>query len=91
MTQTVTPGYLSIPAAAQWASVSKRTIKRWIGVGLPVYQGTERGKVLIRPADIDAFLTRTQKEQPALSATAAEILVGLGLIESACGQEKDAA
>jgi hypothetical protein len=88
---TFTPGYLSSPTAAQWASVSQRTVKRWISGGLPVYQGTERGKVLIRPADIDAFLTRTKKEMPAMSETATEILIGLGLIEGASEHEKDAA
>ena len=47
--------YLPIDGAAQYASVSTKTIQRWIKGGLPVYQGTARGKVLIRPK-------RTQKE-----------------------------
>ena len=41
------PGYVSIEGAARYASVSTKTVKRWIQGGLPVYQGRARGKVLI--------------------------------------------
>jgi excisionase family DNA binding protein len=54
------PGYLSIRGAARYSSVSTKTVKRWIKGGLAVHQGTARGKVLIRPSDIDAYLTRKQ-------------------------------
>lgn len=59
-------GYLSIAGAAQYASVSTRTIKRWINAGLPVYQGTTRGKVLIRPNDIDLYLQRKAAQKPTI-------------------------
>jgi excisionase family DNA binding protein len=62
------PGYLSIEGAARYASVSPKTIKRWIQEGLSVYQGTTRGKVLIRPGDIDAYLMR--KEAPRVDLNA---------------------
>lgn len=62
---SIQPGYLSIAGAAQYASVSKKTIKRWINGGLVVHQGTARGKVLIRPSDIDAYLMR--KQAPSLN------------------------
>jgi len=77
MGPTSQPGYLSIEGAAQYASVSKRTIKRWVKAGLPVYQGTARGKVLIRPTDIDAYLTRRQVPQLDLDAVVEEVMLGL--------------
>lgn len=52
------PGYLTIQAAAYYASVSERTIKRWIARGLPSFQGSLRGKVLIRPGDIDLYMQK---------------------------------
>lgn len=70
-------GYLSLRGAARYASVSSRTIKRWIRAGLPVYQGTLRGKVLIRPSDIDAYLTRRQSRPSDLDAMVADVLVDL--------------
>ena len=69
--------YLSIEGAAQYASVSKKTIQRWIKGGLPVYQGTTRGKVLIRPTDIDAYLTRRQVRPVDLDAMVNEVLWGI--------------
>ena len=67
-TTTHQPGYFPIMDAAKYASVSPKTIQRWIAAGLPVYQGTARGKVLIRPADIDSYLTRRQARQIDLDA-----------------------
>jgi excisionase family DNA binding protein len=78
MTSTYQPGYLSIEDAARYASVSTKTIKRWIKAGLPVYQATSRGKLLMRSADIDAYLTRKQAPQPNLGAVVEEVLLGLG-------------
>jgi hypothetical protein len=57
------PGYMPLKAAAQWAGVSVRTIKRWINRGLPRYQAGPRERVLIRPMDIDTFLERKQVPQ----------------------------
>ena len=73
-------GYLSIGEAARYASVSTRTIKRWITRGLPVYQGTHRGKVLIRPGDIDLYLQRKTVPKPDLDldALVQDVLAGLG-------------
>jgi hypothetical protein len=51
-------GYLSIEHAGQWADVSVTTIKRWIKRGLPTHQAGPREKLLIRPADIQAFLAQ---------------------------------
>jgi hypothetical protein len=53
-------GFLSLEHAAQYADVSVKTIKRWIERGLPKYQAGPRGKVLIRPNDIEAFLLRKE-------------------------------
>ena len=55
---TIQPGYLSLHEAASWSGVSVRTLTRWIKKGLPTYHAGPREKVLIRPADIDAFLSR---------------------------------
>ncbi len=71
------PGYLAIEGAAQYASVSTKTIQRWTKGGLPVYQGSTRGKVLIRPTDIDAYLTRRQTRPVDLDAMVNEVLWGV--------------
>lgn len=71
------PGYVPIDGAAQYASVSTKTIQRWIKGGLPVYQGTARGKVLIRPSDIDVYLTRRQARQIDLNAMVNDVLWGI--------------
>jgi hypothetical protein len=70
---TLAPGYLALADAAAWAGVSVRTMKRWIAGGLPVYQAIARGKKLVRPADIDAFLTRQQAPKPDLSRLVNEV------------------
>jgi excisionase family DNA binding protein len=49
--------------AAKWAGVSPKTLKRWISKGLPRYRVGGRGKVLVRPADIDQFLTKEAVSQ----------------------------
>ncbi len=67
-------GYLSIGGAAEYASVSTRTVKRWITRGLPVYQGTPRGKVLIRPSDIDLYLEKKTARELILDAMAEQVL-----------------
>ena len=66
-------GFLSLSEAAAWAGVSKRTVRRWIGRGMPYFQGSERGKVLIRPGDIETFLNRKQATQVDLSAMVNEV------------------
>lgn len=55
-------GYLTLKRAAEWACVSEKTMRRWIGRGLPVYQAGPRERVLLKPEEIDQFLTckRTQ-------------------------------
>jgi excisionase family DNA binding protein len=68
------PGYMSLQTAAQWAGVSVRTLKRWINRGLPRYQAGPREKVLIRPADIEAFLTRRQVSGLNLNALVEDVL-----------------
>jgi excisionase family DNA binding protein len=70
-------GYLSIKDAAAWTSISERTLTRWIARGLPVYQAGPRGKVLIRPPDIDAFLQRRQRPKPDLDRLVDEVMQDL--------------
>jgi len=69
----IQPGYLSIKHAAAWADVSPRNIKRWIKAGLPTYQAGPQTKVLIKPGDIDAFLTREQVPNVDLDAMVEEL------------------
>lgn len=73
------PGFLSVRAAAQWASVSQKTMQRWIGHGLPVYQEGQRTKVLIKPSDIDRYLTRKQRPQLDLNALVDDVVRGLNI------------
>ena len=73
---TIQPGYLPFLEAASWAGVSVKTLKRWIKKGLPTYQAGPREKVLIRPADIDAFLSR-QIQAPDLHAMVEDVLRSL--------------
>ena len=74
---TIQPGYLPLHDAASWAGVSVRTLKRWIKKGLPTYQVGPREKVLIRPADIDAFLSRKQAQASDLNAMVEDVLRSL--------------
>ena len=74
---TIQPGYLPLHEAASWAGVSVRTLKRWITKGLPTYHAGPREKVLIRPADIDAFLSRRQAQAPDLHAMVEDVMRSL--------------
>jgi hypothetical protein len=71
------PGYMPLEAAAQWAGVSVRTLKRWINRGLPRYQAGPRERVLVRPVDIEHFLTRQQKPSPNLDEMVDEVFQGM--------------
>jgi excisionase family DNA binding protein len=72
-------GFLSLDHAAEYADVSVRTLKRWIASGLPKYQAGPGSKVLIRPTDIEAYLTRQQANTPNLNALVDEVVRGLNL------------
>ena len=67
-------GFLSLEHAAEYADVSKKTIKRWVERGLPIYQAAPRSKVLIRPTDIEAYLTRQQASPPNIDALVDEVV-----------------
>lgn len=71
-------GYVSLREAAQWASVSMKTLKRWIQRGLPVYQAGPRTKVLLRLEDIERFLTRRQERSIDLGQLVNDVIAGLG-------------
>ena len=68
------PGYMTIQVLAAWASVSPRTVRRWISQGLPTYQATVRGRVLIKPGDLDGFLKRNHVHDTALYAMVQQVL-----------------
>lgn len=71
------PGYMPLREAAQWAGVSLKTIRNWIKNGLPQYRGTARGKVLVRPADIDIFLVKENASQIHLDQIVDDVMCGL--------------
>ncbi len=73
----IMPGFLSLTNAAAWAGVSPRTLRRWIAQGLPTYQASPRSKVLLRPSDIELFLTRQQVERPDLNAMVEEVFASV--------------
>ena len=70
----MTSGFLSLAHAAEYADVSVKTVKRWIATGLPKYQMGPRRKVLIRPMDIEAYLTRQQANPPNIDALVDEVV-----------------
>ncbi len=72
------PGFMPLVEASAWAGVSppQRT-RRWFGQGLPRYQAGPRGKVLIRPGDIEQFLTRQQAAKPELDRMVEEVMKSL--------------
>ncbi len=72
--QAFTPGFLSLEHAAEWADVSVKTIKRWIERGLPKYQAGPGSKVLIRPRDIEEFLSRYEAPQAELNGLVNEVM-----------------
>ncbi len=72
-----TPGFMPLAEAAVWAGVSPRTLKRWIALGLPRYQAGRRSKVLIRPSDVEQFLTRQQAQKSGLDKMVNEVIEDL--------------
>jgi len=72
-----TPGFLNLAHAAQWADVSQKTLKRWLTHGLPHFQEGPGTKILIRPNDIEQFLTRQQRSKSSLDQMVEETLKGL--------------
>ena len=77
-------GFMSLDSTANWCDVSRKTVQRWLRKGLPCYQESPRSKVLIRPTDIEAFLTRRQAERPALDTLVDEVM---GELKACPGKE----
>ena len=74
-----TPGFLSLEHAAEFADVSVKTVKRWIERGLPKYQARPGSKVLIRPTDIERFLTKKCNRPQELDSLVQETLKNLNV------------
>ena len=66
-------GFFSIKDAALWASISTRTLTRWIAKGLPVHHAGAGTKRLVRAAEIEQFLTRHQTAKPDLNRLVEEV------------------
>lgn len=70
MSGVLAPGFLPLAAAAEWAGVSPRTLRRWFQSGLPRYQAPGGRKILLKPDDLEAFLVRKQQTPIDLEALA---------------------
>lgn len=70
-------GFFSIKDAALWASISTRTLTRWIAKGLPTYHAGPGTKRLVRTEDIVEFLTRQQESLPDLNKVVDEVMRAL--------------
>ncbi len=57
--------------------VSPKTLQRWIGRRLPVYQAGPCEKVLVRPTDIDQFLIRHKRSTVDLNTLVDQVIVDL--------------
>lgn len=68
-----TRGFLPLKDAAQWASISVKTLERWMARGLPAYHAGAGTKRLVRTADIEQFLTRQQTAKPDLNRMVDEV------------------
>ena len=77
MTTAPLTGLLDKQTAAQYACVSVRTLDRWIQSGLPVYRHTPRSKVLLKTADVEAFLMRQQRLHPNLNQLVDDVFATL--------------
>ncbi len=74
MIEGLGPGFLPVDKAAEWAGVSVKSMKRWIHRGLPYYQACPRGRILVKPGDIESFLTRQQAPKPVLDALVDQVM-----------------
>jgi predicted site-specific integrase-resolvase len=70
-------GYLPLRHAALWTGVSVRTLRRWTNQGLPRYQAEQRGKVLIKLSDINAFLAKHRLSEPSLDVVISSVMKSL--------------
>jgi excisionase family DNA binding protein len=70
--------FLTIPEAAKLARVSGRTLRRWLAAGrLQFHQASARSRVLIRPTDLERFLTRHETARPDLDREIEQVMSGL--------------
>ncbi len=60
--------FLSLKEGADFAHVSKRTLKRWLAAGLPAHQPIPGGKILLTVSELERFIVRRARSQPALDA-----------------------
>jgi len=65
---------VSLADAAHWASVSKKTLVRYIGQGLRVHQARPGSKLLVRLEDIRAFLKPRQAKGVDLGKLVDEVI-----------------
>ena len=73
-TDTPILSFMSLATAARHVGLSVRTVRRWVRQGLPIFRAGPRAKILVRPADIEAFLKRQQAQQPDLDSLVDEVM-----------------
>ena len=66
--------FLSLKEGADFAHVSKRTLKRWLAAGLPAHQPIPGGKILLTVSELERFITRRARSQPALDALVEDVM-----------------
>ena len=58
------PGFLTVRQASLWTGLSTKSIRRLIKRGLKVYRTCQRGRLLLRPEDLQHFLGRHYTDVP---------------------------
>ena len=66
--------FLSLKEGAAFAHVSKRTLKRWLAAGLPAHQPISGGKILLIVSELEQFIIRRTRPQPALDRLVNDVM-----------------
>ncbi len=66
--------FLSVKEGAAFAHVSKRTLKRWLAAGLPAHQPISGGKILLIVSELEQFIIRRTRPQPALDRLVNDVM-----------------
>ncbi len=69
--------FVSLQGAATFADASTRTIRRWLLEGLKSYQPVPKGKIFLRPCEIEEFVMRRARPQPSLTVLVEDTMTDL--------------
>ncbi|MFH0812843.1 MAG: helix-turn-helix domain-containing protein [Pseudomonadota bacterium] len=68
-------GYLRIRSAAEYCSISERTLRTWLKEGLP--HSKVKGVVLVKIENLDAFIEQFETRENQVDHVVDEVLYGL--------------